>query len=83
MDLPPEGAQLGSCPNELGRTLSAESGGGSMTKLMAEAIAAYLESLEANGDPIPPSIREEIPRDMDTPQPPNLSRLYSIARRSL
>ena len=25
-----------------------------------EAIAAYLESLEAHGDPIPPSISEEI-----------------------
>ena len=25
-----------------------------------EAIAAYLESLEAHGDPVPPSISEEI-----------------------
>lgn len=25
-----------------------------------EAIAAYLESLEAHGDPVPPSITEEI-----------------------
>jgi len=32
-----------------------------------EAIAGYLESLAAHGDPVPPSIHEEIV-DIETPQ---------------
>ena len=54
-----DGAFVASCPSLPG----CHSQGATRSEAMAnirEAIAGYLESLKAHGDPVPPSIDEEV-----------------------